>query len=167
MRLWHYRLISFLPDSQLKEQWKDLNTIFRRQPRDILIDYVYLYPKADLLTYTDIVMSEMIRRGMKPKIGAGTPFTEYFGIINPSFSVAPPPFRNHHNFPYLRQCYYMLEERFFRAQLDFDSKQFGMLEILYENEKARFQPSPTPPLEAVKEGIAKNPISSDEEGIYL
>ena len=45
MRLWHYKLIPFLPDNQLKAQWRELNAIFLNEPKHILINYVYEYRK--------------------------------------------------------------------------------------------------------------------------
>ena len=51
MRLWHKDLIEVLPRQQLLGQWRELNSIFKLQNRHILIDFVYVYPKEDLLTY--------------------------------------------------------------------------------------------------------------------
>lgn len=43
MRLWHIDLItnSLLPKSQLLAQWSELNSIFKKQDKNILINYIY------------------------------------------------------------------------------------------------------------------------------
>ncbi len=138
MRLWHYKLLPYLPKSQLLAQWRELNSIFKDQPRHILINYIYTYPKEDLLIYSDMVYSEMLRRGYRVRIGAGTPFTDYFGIVCPFLEMRP-PFPKHHNFAYLRQCYYNLEEKFMRGQKDFDGEAFDSLCDFYINELRKFE----------------------------
>lgn len=77
MRLWHYELIPYLPKSQLLAQWRELNSIFKKQDKHILINYVYEYPKNDLKTYACMVIEEMKRRGYKIKNMAS--FEAYFG----------------------------------------------------------------------------------------
>ena len=67
MRLWHYKLIPFLPRSQLLAQWRELNSIFAKQDRHILINYVYEYQKKNLYYYTNLVLDEMRKRGYKTK----------------------------------------------------------------------------------------------------
>ena len=45
MRLWHYKLIKegLLPDSQLLAQWRELNSIYVKEDKHILINYIYRY----------------------------------------------------------------------------------------------------------------------------
>lgn len=56
MRLWHYRLLPYLPEAQFKGQLRELVAIMR-QWRDqghtnhLLINRVMEYPKADLYGY--------------------------------------------------------------------------------------------------------------------
>ena len=76
MRLWHYKLIPYLPDSQLLAQWRELNSIFKNQPKHILINYVYEYPKDDLYWYTNEILNEMRDRGFKYNLRAS--FDDYF-----------------------------------------------------------------------------------------
>ena len=33
MRLWHYKLLKFLPKSQFLAQWRELNSIFKKQDK--------------------------------------------------------------------------------------------------------------------------------------
>ncbi|HEY4532232.1 MAG TPA: pyrimidine dimer DNA glycosylase/endonuclease V, partial [Kurthia sp.] len=63
MRLWHTDLIEFLPKGQLLSQWRELNSVFAKEDKHILINYIYEYPKEDLYIYTQLVMAEMTKRG--------------------------------------------------------------------------------------------------------
>ena len=123
MRLWHYKLIPFLPNSQLKAQWRELNSIFKKQDHHILINYVYEYPKDDLFTFTIIVLREMDKRGIA--IRSWDNFDAYFN--KKPYECLLKPFTRHHNRRYLRQCYYNLEEKFDRGQKDFSDKQYTEL----------------------------------------
>ena len=77
MRLWHYKLIPFLPNSQLIAQWRELNSIFKKQDKHILINYVYEYQKLDLYIYSRLVILEMLRR--KIVIRSLKNFDNHFG----------------------------------------------------------------------------------------
>ena len=46
MRLWHYDLIEYLPKQQLLGQWRELNSIYVKQDKHILINFIYEYEKA-------------------------------------------------------------------------------------------------------------------------
>ena len=63
MRLWHHDIIELLPKSQLLAQWRELNSIFAKEDRHILINYIYDYPPSHLYTYTKIVLDEFKVRG--------------------------------------------------------------------------------------------------------
>lgn len=131
MRLWHYRLIPFLPDSQLLSQWRELNSIFKKKDNHILINYVYEYPVNDIYIYSLKVIREMQRRGFKIKsfdnlanytkndvkfdLEVGY---DYMTVMH--FRV----FEDHHNARYLRQCLYNLQEKFDRGQKDFTETQY-------------------------------------------
>ena len=125
MRLWHYELIPYLPKSQLLAQWRELNSIFKNQPKHILINYVYEYPKNDLKTYACMVIEEMTRRGFK--INSRANFEAYFGCELLPAPIDGKLFRNHHNFNYLQQCFYNLEEKYDRGQADFSQEQYEAL----------------------------------------
>lgn len=38
MRLWHIDLIPYLPKTQLISQWRELNSVFKKQNKHILIN---------------------------------------------------------------------------------------------------------------------------------
>ena len=134
MRLWHYKLIHYLPKSQLLAQWRELNSIFKNQPKHILINYVYEYPKEDLLGYTYLVIEEMQKR--KIKINSITNCISYFEnkFLNEAIKAPCEPFRNHHNFRYLHQCFYNLQEKFDRGQADFSEAQYEAINDFMQRE---------------------------------
>ena len=124
MRLWHYRLIPFLPNSQLLAQWRELNSIFKKQDKHILINYVYEYPKEDLWSYTDLVIEEMKKRGFAIKSIDNA--MNYFKGVK-GYERIEKPFMRHHNSRYLRQCFYNLQEKYDRGQKDFDEEGYSRL----------------------------------------
>lgn len=67
MRLWDFRLLDVLPRQQLLAQWRELNSIFKKQDNHILINFAYEYPKEDLMTYTILIIEEFNKRGYKIK----------------------------------------------------------------------------------------------------
>lgn len=117
MRLWHYELLPYLPKSQLIAQWRELNSIFKNQPKHILINYVYNHNKDYLITYSHEVINEMKNRRYKIK--------DYNNMENyfhrKVFLVNKDLHYPEHNIRYLAQCYYNLEEKFDRGQKDFSS----------------------------------------------
>ena len=127
MRLWHYKLIPYLPTSQLTAQWKELNSIYKNQPRHLLINYVYDYSKDHLYSYSKLVINELKRRNIK--IRSFDNFEEYFAR-NKVYIDNLMPFHNHHTARYLRQCFYNLQEKYDRGQKDFSSSRFEALKNL-------------------------------------
>lgn len=136
MRLWHYKLIPFLPDSQLIAQWRELNSIFKKQDKHILINYIYEYPKDDLYCYGCLLRDEMHDRGIKIK--SYNNWNSYFGnqLTRPGsdmwFNYIP--FKRHQTDRYLLQCFYNLQEKYDRGQKDFSKKQYEKLYDFVNNE---------------------------------
>ena len=129
MRLWHYKLLPFLPKSQLIAQWRELNSIFKNKPNHILIEYVYGRP-SDLKAYAYKVIAEFDRRGYAIKS---------FSNMNNYFSgkviigIAD-PFPDIHNRRYLLQCFYNLQEKYDRGQKDFSKLEYDAL-VEFVNQK--------------------------------
>ena len=121
MRLWHYKLIPFLPKSQLLSQWRELNSIFKKKDKHILIDYVYLYPKEHLLVYSIMVIREMENRNINITNKSIDNYIYYFGksIFDLDHNNLFEPFPKHHTNRYLLQCFYNLQEKYDRGQKDF------------------------------------------------
>lgn len=141
MRLWHYKLIPFLPDSQLLAQWRELNSIFKKQDKHILINYVYEYPKHHLFGYTRLVINEMLFRGFK--IQSLDNYNSYFKDVIEKYDkrynsdydrFTTGFFWDHHNNRYLLQCFYNLQEKYDRGQKDFSKEQYLKLEEFIKNE---------------------------------
>lgn len=133
MRLWHYKLIPFLPKSQLLSQWRELNSIFAKEDKNILINYIYEYSRNDLYNYTVLVINEMRRRNYR--VNSFKYFQDYF-LYDPSFDFycEYDPFHKHHNNTYLLMCYYNLAEKHLRGQKDFDDETFYKLKDFVRNE---------------------------------
>ena len=134
MRLWHYKLIPFLPDLQLIAQWRELNSIFKKQDKHILINYVYEYEKRHLFAYTQMVLAELANRGV---------VVRSFGYLGNYFNCSAisltdfatkKPFPNHHTDRYLLQCFYNLQEKYDRGQKGFDKERYEKLREFIRNE---------------------------------
>lgn len=132
MRLWHWQLIPYLPKSQLLAQWRELNSIFKKQDKHILINYVYEYEKIDLHEYSLMVTKEMARRGYNFKLDN---FFAYFRNVECCKGRGLyVPFRCHHTKRYLKQCFYNLQEKYDRGQKDFTIEQMWKLEEFVKKE---------------------------------
>lgn len=131
MRLWHTDLIPYLPRQQLVAQWRELNSIFAKQDSHILINYVYNYPKAWLLNYTNKVMREMMERGYR--INSTLNYTLYFKGITATSTER----FDEHNFEYLTICYYNLREKHIRGQKDFTYDNWWKIEEFYKEQEYR------------------------------
>ena len=121
MRLWHYKLIQHLPRSQLLAQWRELNLIFRQEPNHILINYIYrdeYKDRKDLLSYSNMVLEEMKKRGYRINYGN---YDKYFKGITTNINK---PFLIHQDDDYLKICFYNLKEKYMRGQNDFSDAQY-------------------------------------------
>ncbi|MDM5232819.1 pyrimidine dimer DNA glycosylase/endonuclease V [Lysinibacillus pakistanensis] len=123
MRLWHVDLLKYLPKGQLLSQWRELNSIFAKEDKHILINYIYEYSKNDLYVYTEKVIEEMKKRGYQ--IRSYEKMNKYFENLESVKHVKP--FKNHHDNEYLQICYYNLKEKFIRGQKDFEEEMYNNL----------------------------------------
>lgn len=126
MRLWHYELLKYLPKSQLLSQKREIDLIWKdlangKKTNHILINYIWEYEdyETELSVYYRYLEDEFKKRNYN---------------FNPSDNAClwgnisrPNPFPNHHNFRYLLQCYYNLQEKYDRGQRDFDEETFNRL----------------------------------------
>ena len=147
MRLWHINLIPYLPKSQLLAQWRELNSIFKKQDKHILIKYVYTYPKQDLFIYANAVLNEFVKRHYV--VRDFTNFNNYFGeylqseqrqrlndeLLRKGFDgvVKDHQFDEHNN-EYLTICYWNLREKYLRGQKDFTNEIWHKLDDFYKGE---------------------------------
>ena len=127
MRLWHTNILPYLPRTQLLSQKREIDLIWKdlangKQTNHVLINYIWDYknPKAELLIYYSILEEEFKRRGYKFNR------SQYISCFEFEFEKRE-PFSWHHDYTYLLQCYYNLEEKYMRGQKDFDDETFGKL----------------------------------------
>lgn len=123
MRLWHIDLIPYLPKSQLLAQWRELNSIFKKQDKHILINYIYDYPDRYLKTYTNKIIKEMENRNYEIKSFEN--YNNYFALTENDNKER---FKEH-DLEYLLICYYNLEEKYLRGQKDFTNDIWEKLRI--------------------------------------
>lgn len=126
MRLWHYDLFAYLPKQQLISQWTELNSIYVKQDKHILINFIYEYDKVDLLIYSQWLLQEMNKRGYKYNLKN---YYEYFKDldqddvkdINTQWIVCE-IFGRHMNPTYLHICCWNLYEKLIRGQKGFTNE---------------------------------------------
>ena len=112
MRLWHYKLISVLPNAMLVSQWRECIAIKRQWEKGTLkhrlVSYVMLYSREYFLDYVKQVVRELDKRNIK--------FQEkYYQEIDKfcwedEMSFHPCDYLEH-NIRYLKQCLYNLQEK--------------------------------------------------------
>lgn len=128
MRLWHYKLITGLPNAMLVSQWRECIAIKRQWEKGTLkhrlVSYVMDYDKVFFYNYVSYVCSEMLSRGIKFKSEYLSEITEFCGI---GFDLLYPSMirgiYKEHNNRYLLQCYYNLQEKYDRGIITFDEFQ--------------------------------------------
>lgn len=115
MRLWHYKLLPYLPDAQFKGQLRELVAIKRDwetkgKTNHLLINRVMEYPKGDLSTYFVIYEGEYVKRYNKRHDKYITEFVEFcdhlITIKNEEMFIG------WHNKEYLRVCMANLYEKY-------------------------------------------------------
>lgn len=114
MRLWHYKLLPYLPDAQFKGQLRELIWVMR-QWRDngttnhLLINKVMEYEPAELACYFEKYDEAYKKRyGKEIKLETWTEFCKWVGFIIPTNA---PIFYGWHNKEYLRVCMANLYEK--------------------------------------------------------
>lgn len=95
-------------------QWRELNSIYKKEDKHILINFIYEYPKKDLLLYSLKVILTMQRRGYNINLKN---FIDYFQIkdykeMQKILLSNAKTFVKKMNKRYLLQCYYNLQEKY-------------------------------------------------------
>lgn len=112
MRLWHIDLISVLPRQQLLGQWRELNSIFKKQDNHILINYIYNYDKQYLFDYSMVVIGEMMSRNYRVN------FINFDNYFKEEYEYKCTRFKEHDR-EYLDICYYNLKEKYLRGGITY------------------------------------------------
>lgn len=117
MRLWHYKLIPYLPKEMLVSQWRECIAIKRQWEKGTLkhrlVSYVMNQPDTEIMSgkqyfasYVSDIRYELERRGVKYN-------NKYFKEIMDFCDPTPYIGCNYiqHNKRYLKQCLYNLQEK--------------------------------------------------------
>lgn len=115
MRLWHYKLIPYLPNKMLVSEWRELIAIKRQWEKGTLnhrlVDYVLNYDKKYFIQYVTDVCDEMKSRGINYKEEL---FNELFNFCCNEQQLLYEHYAEH-NDRYLLQCYFNLQEKYDRG----------------------------------------------------
>jgi len=118
MRLWHYKLIPYLPNKMLVSQWRECIAIKRQWEKGTLkhrlVSYVMNYDTDLFNKYVTIICKEMDNRNIKYQNKYYDEIWE-FCIDNTSLVYITNTHYPEHNDRYLRQCYYNLQEKYDRG----------------------------------------------------
>lgn len=127
MRLWHYKLIPYLPKQMLVSQWRELIAIKRQWEKGTLkhrlVSYVMDYDKIYFMSYVFDLGVEMDKRNIKYKLKYYDEIYEFCnwnGVLNGDY-IYP-----EHNDRYLEQCYYNLQEKADRGIIS--QKEWNLIE---------------------------------------
>ena len=119
MRLWHYKLLPYLPDAQFKGQLRELVAIMhdwrdKGTTNHLLINRVMEYPKNELADYAFRYFKEYKRRYGKALREKYFEFAEFgYNMRNVFVCDNVKHFKGCHNKEYLRVCMANLYEKHF------------------------------------------------------
>ena len=119
MRLWHYELLPYLPDMQLKGQWRECALVARGwldngTPNHLLVNSVCNYKPEELWDYCLSVSIEMKKRGFPPTDDSRKKMYLTIASLAKNFMFNPfdgDVFVGWHNKEYLRVCMANLYEK--------------------------------------------------------
>ena len=116
MRIWDYRLISYLPNAQLKAMRYEIGDMVKQYPniKNRLVSYANNYDIRYLESYFRDILEEFNRR----KINHNKKYDDEILKITNEKSISEFKHLNYfypeHNDRYLKQCFYNLEEKYDR-----------------------------------------------------
>lgn len=134
MRLWHYKLLPYLPDKFIIAEWRELIAIKRQWEKGTLkhplVSYVMDYDKQYFSFYTWKVVKELKRRLIKYQ-------EKYYDEILDFCEMPKDVVANYpeHNDRYLMQCLYNLQEKADRgiiSQEEWDNITYNVNYELYK-----------------------------------
>lgn len=115
MRLWHVKLIQYLPREQLLSQLRECVCIAKsikekNTPSHILVNKIIDYPIDEFNSYCKLVIDEFDRRSYKVSQLTKDKLKDYTGYNGKVMHSNI--FKNWHNDDYLKICYYNLYEKY-------------------------------------------------------
>ena len=113
MRLWHYKLLPYLPDAQFKGQLRELVAIMhdwrdKGVTNHLLINRVMEYPKSDLASYMWLYCEE---HGRRHNLDCKEELLNEFIDFADGGHFNPYPFKRWHDKCYIRVCMANLYEK--------------------------------------------------------
>ena len=118
MRLWHKDLVSKLPREQLVAQWRECSAIAgaiikNGTPNHILVNYVLDYPLDMFISYSEIVRTEMTKRGYRTMENV----MEKIKSLKPNYNKCSLEeiYPEIHNQEYYDICWWNLREKYIRG----------------------------------------------------
>ena len=135
MRLWHNKLIPYLPHQQLIGQWRELcciasNLEKEHTPNHILVNPILDYPPEHFECFCNEVLKELKNRKYSISNNALNTLRNnvrawrlYLNEVLPfdyidvdwELDLGGPLYPDWHNDRYLKQCYFNLEEKYDRG----------------------------------------------------
>lgn len=123
MRLWHYKLIPYLPKEMLVSQWRECIAIKRQWEKGTLkhrlVSYVMDYNKDYFIHYVSKVVNELGARNIKYQ---SKYYEEIRDFCNPDYYIGG-NYYPEHNDRYLCQCWSNLQEKYDRGIITEDEWQ--------------------------------------------
>ena len=113
MRLWNFMMIPYLPDNQLRGQWRECALIAdgiqkNGTPNHLLVNKVMEYPYDEFATYCGKVQAEMSKRNFAVTLKS----TERVYFKPWRYVYDKPIFEGWHDKEYLRVCVCNLYEKY-------------------------------------------------------
>ena len=115
MRLWHTKLIKYLPREQMVAQWRELSAIAgaiqkNGTPNHVLVNFVLDYNYDNFISYAYYVRKEMTSRGYRTMNSVWDKITN----LQPDYTILPfeEVYKEKMNNIYLEICYYNLYEKY-------------------------------------------------------
>lgn len=114
MRLYHYKLLPFLPQQMIVSQWRECIAIKRQWEKGTLkhrlVSYVKDHDEVYFGTYVKMVCRELTKRKINYNDDLYYELTQFSGVSYPNIGNLILHYEEHNN-RYLKQCLYNLEEK--------------------------------------------------------
>ena len=118
MRLWHYKMLPYIPRQQLLSQLRECVAISKSiyekgTPNHILVNKIMDYDLSEFRVYCNMVIYEIVcNRGYKVSESTINKLENYIDFNIDSQVINNKIFKNWHNEMYLKICIYNLYEKY-------------------------------------------------------
>lgn len=115
MRLWHWKLLPYLPNKMIVSQWRECIAIKRQWEKGTLkhrlVSYVINYDKKYFYNYIVLIILELKDRNIKYNNKYFDEIHEFCNYCGNSLFPLDDMNYEEHNDRYLKQCLYNLQEK--------------------------------------------------------